>query len=192
MEPKTLALEIGVFRVLQGGDDPPEYAAGWYVDPRTGMRIYYDPTTQAFYTVAGGVYIPLGYMNPAPKQVAVAPGDKLKITLSFKYTGPAQTGVTGYYSIGVYGTFGFNEQMVGQTSFSIPLVTTPPSAPNVTNSYTFTIPTNIGTDWDDIYVKIFGGSPGVPQNLHGYENALIVAGIQPNITEFKIADFAKV
>ena len=192
METKTLALELGAFRVHQGGDDPPEYAAGWYVDPRTGMRIYYDPTTQAFYTVAGGVYIPLGYMNPAPKQVAVAPGDKLKITLSFKYTGPAQTGVTGYYSIGVYGTFGFNEQMVGQTSFSIPLVTTPPSAPNVTNSYTFTIPTNIGTDWDDIYVKIFGGSPGVPQNLHGYENALIVAGIQPNITEFKIADFAKV
>jgi len=192
MELKTLALELGAFRVLQGGDDRSEYAAGWYVDPRTGMRIYYDPTTQAFYTVAGGVYIPLGYMNPAPKQVAVAPGDKLKITLSFKYTGPAQTGVTGYYSIGVYGTFGFNEQMVGQTSFSIPLVTTPPSAPNVTNSYTFTIPTNIGADWDDIYVKIFGGSPGVPQNLHGYENALIVAGIQPNITEFKIADFAKV
>ena len=192
MELKTLALDLGVVRVLQDGADPPEYAAGWYIDPQTGQRIFYDPNTQKFYTMAGGVYIPLGYMNPAPKQVAVAPGDRLKITLSFKYTGPAQSGVTGYYSIGVYGTFGFNEQMVGQTTFNIPLVTTPPSAPNVTDSYTFTIPTSIGTDWDDIYVKIFGGSPGVPQNLFGYENALIIAGIRPNITEFKIADFAKV
>ena len=82
--------------------------------------------------------------------------------------------------------------MVGQATFNIPMVTSPPAAPNVTSSYTFTMPTNIGTDWDDIYVKIFGGSPGVPQNLYGYENALVVAGIQPNITEFKIADFAKV
>ena len=26
----------------------------------------------------------------------------------------------------------------------------------------------------------------------GYENALTIAGVQPNITEFKIADFANV
>ena len=195
MELKTLALDLGVLEVPHGnGTDPPEdpVLAGRYVDTRTGQQVIYDPVTHKFYTLAGGVYIPLGYMNPAPKQVAMAPGDKLKITISFKYTGPAITGVTGYYCIGVYGTFGFNETMVGQTSFNIPMVTTPPSAPNVTDSYTFTIPTNIGTDWDDIYVKIFGGSPGVPQNLFGYENALIIVGIQPNITEFKIADFAKV
>jgi hypothetical protein len=200
MKLKTLALDLGLIEVPhQNGADPPvdPVAAGYYVDVRTGQQVYFDPNSAKFYTLAGGVYIPLGYMNPAPKQVAVAPGDKLKITISFKYTGPAITGVTGYYCIGVYGTFGFNETMVGQTSFNIPMVTTPPSAPNVTDSYTFTIPTNIGSDWDDIYVKIFGGTPSIGGSattpyLFGYENALIIAGINPSITEFKIADFAKV
>jgi len=203
MELKTLALDLGVFKALQAEADPPMIAqqdplvSGWYLDPNTGQRVFYDANTQKFYTLAGGVYIPLGYMNPAPKQVALAPGDRLKITISFKYTGPAITGVTGYYCIGVYGTFGFNETMVGQTSFNIPQVVTPPSAPNVTNEYTFTIPTSVGTDWDDIYVKIFGGNPSIGGSattpyLFGYENALIIVGTQPNISEFKIADFIKV
>jgi hypothetical protein len=50
---------------------------------------------------------------------------------------------------------------------------------------------------DDIYVKIFGGSPSIGGEattsfLFGYENALTIAGVQPSITEFKISDFAKV
>ncbi len=200
MELKTLDLSLKAIRVLQDGSDPPEEVLlipGWYVDPQTGQRIFYSPDSQKFYTLAGGVYIPLGYMNPAPKQVAVAPGDRLKVTISFKYTGPAVTGVTGYYCLGVYGTFGFDEKLVQKTTFNLPLVTSSPSAPNVSDSYTFTIPTGIGTNWDDIYVKIFGGSPSIAGEattpyLFGYENALTIAGIQPNITEFKIADFAKV
>jgi hypothetical protein len=200
MKIKNLALDLGAFKVLQEYPDPKlvdPVLSGWYVDPRTGQRIFYDSTAGKFFTLAGGVYIPLGYMNPAPKQVAIAPGDRLKITLSFKYTGPAITGVTGYYCIGVNGLFGFNEMMVGQTTLSIPQVVTPPSAPNVTDSYTFTIPTTIGTDWDDIYVKIFGGNPSIGGGattsfMFGYENALTIAGIQPSITEFKISDFAKV
>jgi hypothetical protein len=62
----------------------------------------------------------------------------------------------------------------------------------VTDEYTFTIPTSVGTDWDDIYCKIYGGSPSVPQTLFGYENALLIVGTSPAITEFKIADFVKV
>jgi hypothetical protein len=189
MELKTLALDLGVLRTLQDEADPPEYAAGWYVDPQTGQRVFYDPNTQKFYTMAGGVYIPLGYMNPAPKQVTLAIGDKLRITMSFKYSGPAITSAVCYYSIGVYGTFGFDEKMVGQNSKSIPQYTTPTE---VTDSYTFTIPSSVGTDWDDIYCKIYGGSPGLSQTLFGYENALVIVGTQPNITEFKISDFAKV
>jgi hypothetical protein len=200
MEIKTLALDLGAFKLLQEAPGQPlqdPTLSGWYVDQRTGQRVFYDSTAGKFFTLAGGVFIPLGYMNPAPKQVAVAPGDKLKITLSFKYTGPAITGVTGYYCIGVNGLFGFNETMVGQTTFNIPLVTSPPSSPNVTDSYTFTIPTSIDTDWDDIYLKIFGGNPSIGGQattsfMFGYENALTIAGIQPSITEFKISDFAKV
>ncbi|RAL68842.1 hypothetical protein C1G86_1578 [Dehalococcoides mccartyi] len=29
--------------------DPP--VAGWYVDPRTGQRIFYDSNTEKFYTL---------------------------------------------------------------------------------------------------------------------------------------------
>ena len=70
MELKTLALDLGVLRVLQDGADTPVQqdppVSGWYVDPRTGLRVFYDTNTGKFYTMAGGVYIPLGYMNPAP------------------------------------------------------------------------------------------------------------------------------
>ncbi|KTB47835.1 hypothetical protein DEALK_06800 [Dehalogenimonas alkenigignens] len=197
---KKLELELKPF-TAQGesaialAEDPA--LPGWYVDPVTGQRVFFDPVAGKFFTVAGGVYIPLGYMNPAPKQVAVAPGDRLMVSISFKYTGPAISGVTGYYCIGTNGMFGFDEKLVQLTTFSIPQVTSPPSYPNVTNSFTFTIPSNVDTNWDDIYVKIFGGTPSIggqatTNYLFGYENALLVAGIQPTISEFKISDFAKV
>ena len=189
MEVKTLALDLGGFRVLQGGGNLPVLAAGWYVDLATGARVYFDPKTMNFYTLAGGVYIPLSYMNPAPKQVAVAPGDKLKISLSFSYSGPAITGAVIRYCIGVYGTFGFTENMVWENTKNLALATTPTP---YTDEYTFTIPSNIGADWNDIYCKIYGGSPSVPQTLFGYENALTIAGLTPNITSFTIKDFAKV
>jgi hypothetical protein len=192
MELKTLDLDLGEFVVLQENTIRPlqePMVAGWYVDPSTGQKIFYDPSTHNFYTQAGGVYIPLGYMNPAPKQVTLAPGEKLKITMSFKYSGPAISSAVCYYSIGVYGLFGFDEKMVGQNSKSIPQYVTPTQ---VTDSYTFTLPTNVGNDWDDIYCKIYGGSPGVPQTLFGYEQALLIVGKDPTISEFTIADFAKV
>jgi len=187
MELKTLALDLGLIGVLQDGIT--SLAAGWYIDPRTGMRVFYDPNTQNFYTMAGGVYIPLGYMNPAPKQVSIGPGEKLKITISYKYSGPAISGVIERFCVGVYGVLGFNETMVGENTRNLTASTTPQT---YTGSYTFTIPTSVGGDWDDIYCKIYSGSPSVPQTLFGYENALVIAGREPSISEFTIVDFAKV
>ncbi|APH12389.1 hypothetical protein ASJ33_04100 [Dehalococcoides mccartyi] len=192
MKLKTLSIDLGEFKALQEsaqGQMPEPSAAGWYIDPRTGEHVFYDPDSHKFYTLAGGIYIPLGYMNPAPKQVTLAPGEKLRINISFKYSGPAISSAICYYSIGVYGLFGFDEKMVGQNSKSLPQYTTPTQ---VTDSYTFTLPTNVGNDWDDIYCKIYGGSPGVPQTLFGYEQALLIVGKDPTISEFMIADFAKV
>ena len=194
MKLKTLALELGVLEV---NTSPQEYVAGWYVDPNTGQQVFYDPATRNFYTLAGGIYIPLSYMNPAPKQVTVAPGDSLQISVSFKYTGPAIIGACIRYCVGIYGTFGFTEELVAIESFNIPQVVTSPSSPNVTNSHTFAIPTNIGTNWTSIYVKMYGGTPSLgsdvtPSYIFGYQDALVVVGTQPNITEFKIADFVKV
>ncbi len=184
-----LALDLGRIQVLQGEGDPPVYVAGWYVDPQTGQRIYYDPKTQNFYTLQGGVFIPLGYMNPAPKQVSIGPGEKLKITISYKYSGPAISGATERFCVGVFGAFGFTEQLVGENTKNLPASTTPQL---YTGEYTFTIPPEVGTDWNDIYCKIYGGSPGVPQTLFGYENALVIVGLGPAISEFTIKDFVKV
>jgi hypothetical protein len=182
MELKTLALDLGMIRVLQAGDGQP-YQAGWYLDPVTGQRVYYDPETQNFYTMAGGVYIPLGYMNPSPKQVAIAPAERLRITISYKYSGPAITGAIEYFSVGVYGTFGFDEKLVGKNTRNLPASTTPTA---YTGSYTFTMPADVGSNWDDIYCKIYSGA------LFGYENALVIIGKDPAISDFTIADFVKV
>jgi hypothetical protein len=189
MNTKTLDLNLGRIRVLQDNTISPVYLEGWYIDPLTNQRVYYKAETETFYTMAGGVYIPLGYMTPAPKQVALGPGEKLKITISYKYSGPAVSGAIERFCIGVYGTFGFNETLVGENTRSLPASTTPLQ---YTGSYTFTIPTSVGSDWDDIYCKVYGGSPGVPQTLFGYEQALLIVGKDPTISEFTIADFAKV
>jgi len=187
MEIKTLNLELGTVKVLQETARP--LVSGWYVDPQTGTSVYYDTITQNFYTLSGGIFIPLGYMNPAPKQVSIGPGQQLRITISYKYTGPAVSGAIERFCIGVYGTLGFNETLYGENSRSLVATTTPTT---YTGSYTFTIPSNVGTDWNDIYCKIYGGSPGISQTLFGYENALLIVGKDPTISEFTIADFVKV
>jgi len=189
MEIKTLALDVGVIKPLQVENNSLEYQAGWYIDPVTGQRIFYDPNARSFYTMAGGVFIPLGYMNPAPKQVVLGPGERLRITVSYKYSGPAITGAIEYFSVGVYGTFGFDEKMSGNNTRNLPASTTPQP---YTGQYTFTMPTNVGSNWDDIYCRIYGGSPGVPQAFFGYEDCLLIVGKDPTISEFEIADFVKV
>ena len=197
----TLTPLISSFKLSLGGADPvvgQQLAfSGWYRDPVTGQQYYYDAVQNQWYVYAAGYLYALGYMNPAPKQVTLAPGDKLKITLSFKYTGPAVTGVSSRYCIGAYGATGFDEKIYLTPTFNIPanLTATPVT---VTNEATFTLPASPGADWDDIYVKIWGGTPSIggselsPNYIFGYENALIIVGITPVITEFKILDFVKV
>ncbi len=189
MKTKTLALDLGQVRTMQDEIVPQSFLEGWYVDPATGQRVFFDGETETFYTMAGGVYIPLAYMNPAPKQVAVAPGDRLRITISYKYSGPAITGIKERFVIGIYGTFGFNDAVSGENVRNLPASSTPTS---YTGEYVLTIPANVGNDWDDIYCKVYGGSPSVPEALLGYSQALLIVGKDPAISEFAIADFIKV
>ena len=184
---KTLDLNLGAIRPLQ--TDSQKYTSGWYVDAQTGQPVYYDPDTRNFYTLSGGIYLPLGYMNTAPKQVGVTIGDKLKISISYQYSGPAITGALERFCVGVYGAFGFSEQLVGEITRNLPASSSPQT---YTDAYTFTIPNNVGTDWNDIYCKIYSGSPGVPETIFGYENALLIAGLSPTVSAFTITDFAKV
>jgi hypothetical protein len=78
---------------------------------------------------------------------------------------------------------------VGTNSRNLSQSTTPLT---YTGEYTLTIPSGAGTDWDDIYCKVTGGSPGVNESIFGYENALVITGNDPTIREFKITDFVKV
>lgn len=184
---KTLELSLGGIRPLQS--EVQEYAPGWYVDPQTGQPVYYDPESHNFYTLGGGIYLPLGYMNQAPKQISLGPGEQLKITISYKYVGPAVSSVVERFCIGIYGAFGFTEQIVGTNTRNLSQSTTPLT---YTAERTLTIPSGVGTDWDDIYCKVSGGTPGVNESIFGYENALLITGKDPTISEFKISDFVKV
>lgn len=191
MVTKTLELELGSIGALGSiAVGQQLISSGWYYDPVTGKQYYYDALQNQWYIYAAGLLYALGYMNPAPKQVALAPGEKLKLSISYKYVGPAVTGAIERFCIGVYGALGFNEKVYGANTKNLPLYITPTL---VTSEYTLTLPaTGVGSDWNDIYAKISGGSPSVPETLFGYENALIIVGLQPTITEFKIVDFVKV
>jgi len=184
MVTKELSINLGTI-----GD--PQYSPGWYVDA-AGNRYYYDGTQ--WYVYAAGYLYPVtalaAYMNAAPKQVTLAPGERLKISISYQYSGPAITGAVERFVIGVYGALGFTEKVVGTNTKNLPLCTT---ATLFTSYYTLTLPaTGVGSDWDDIYAKISGGSPSVPETMFGYENALVIAGLTPTITNFTITDFVKV
>jgi hypothetical protein len=186
MTTKTLELALGSISVGQQ-----LASSGWYYDPVIGKQYYYSALQNQWYIYVSGLLYALSYMNPAPKQVSLAPGEKLKITLSFKYIGPAVTGVASRYVIGVYGAAGFDEKVYATSTLAIPanLTATPVT---VTQDATLTLPASPGADWDDIYVKISGGTPSIGEYLFGYENALILVGLAPAITEFKILDFVKV
>lgn len=182
MVTKTLELPLGN---IVGN---PAYETGWYQDAATGQYYYYDAVQNLWYVYVAGYLYALGYMNPAPKQVSLGPGEKLKITLSFKYRGPALT-VSSRYVIGIFGALGFDERVYEQKTLPIPenLTATPIT---VTQDATLTLPvTGAGADWNDIYVKIWTPTW---EYFFGYENALIIVGIQPEISEFKILDFVKV
>jgi hypothetical protein len=152
-------------------------------------------------TALGWYYYPLGYMNPAPYTVTLFPGDRLKITLSFQYTGPAVTGVSAKYAIGIYSAYGFDEKVYVTTTFNIPAnsSTTPIT---ITSDAVLTLPTSgVTADWNDIYVKMWGGSPSIggtessPNYIFGYENALAIGNLpptMPTITQFTILGFVKV
>ena len=80
-----------------------QYDTGWYTDPATGEKYYYDAAAKQWYIQSAGYLYPLTIAKQtAPKTVSIAPGDTLRVSFSYKYTGPAIS-VTEYASIGVYG-----------------------------------------------------------------------------------------
>lgn len=162
---------------------------GWYADPDTGQRYVY--SGGQWYVYTAGQLIPLLFTNrwPAPKVVALAPGDRLQITLSFAYSGPAVSGARAYFGWGYFGLFGiWSPTQEIWTTFNIPANS---SATPVVQSYTFTIPGTVSAGRPDILVQINGGTPDVGQHDLAYNQALQIIGVQPMISDFQIQDFQK-
>lgn len=168
----------------------PSYETGWYRDPNTNEYYYYDATEKKWYVYSAGLLYPLAIAEiSAPKTITIAAGDGVKITLSYKYAGPASSGVEEYFSIGWKDAFGYHPKVVGSNSRNLPVCGVPTS---FTSEKTLTIPTNVGTNWIYLECKVWHGSPDVPETGLRYKDAFQVVGITAVVTEFTIVDFVKV
>ena len=185
MVTKTLELPLGT---IVG--DPPAYETGWYQDLTTGEYYYYDATEKKWYIYAAGYLYALAIAElSAPKTVTVKAGDSLKISISYKYVGPAVTGAEEYFSIGYKDALGYHPKVTGTITRNLPICATPTS---FTAEKTLIIPTNVALNWTYIECKVWHGTPDVPETGLRYANALEIVGITAEITEFSIVDFVKV
>lgn len=185
MVTKALDLSLGT---IEG--DPPAYETGWYQDTVTGEYYYYDATEKKWYIYAAGYLYALAIAEEsAPKKVTVKAGDSVKISISYKYTGPASTGVEEYFSIGIKGITGYSPKVTGTITRNLPICATPTT---FTAEKTLIIPANVALDWNHIECKVWHGTPDVPETGLRYINALEIVGITAEITEFSIVDYVKV
>lgn len=183
MTTKTLELSLGSIV------DPPAYATGWYHDPTTGQYYYYDAENKKWYIYSAGYLYPLAIAEEsAPKTVTVKAGDKLKISISYKYSGPASTGVEEYFSVGIKGVT-YSPKIYVTNTRNLPVCATPTL---FTAENTLLIPASVGEDWTAIECKVWHGTPDVPETGLRYIDALTIVGIEAEITQFTIVDYVKV
>ncbi len=178
MTTKTLQLSLGSIGV---------YATGYY--QFEGQWYYYDATIGQWYIYSAGLLYPLKITEvSAPKVVTIAAGDKLKITISYTYTGPASVGVEEYFSIGSKVALQYWPKVVRRHSRNLPVTGAPTE---FTWSEALTIPTNVEDDWTYIECKVWHGTPDVPETGIRLRDALSVVAVTPEITNFSIDDYVK-
>lgn len=174
---------------------PGDPLPGWYFDSLTGEWVYYDQYTRQWFIQQDGILVPLAIdrypatnVNPnAP--IAIGPGDKIKIDMSYKYSGPAITNVEEYFSIGYEILTVYTPKVKDYNYRNLPTSSTPLP---YTSTKTLTIPSDVGSNWTMIEAKVWRGTPSVPEKGWQLYNAFKIAGIVPDITEFKIISFNKV
>jgi len=174
--------------------NPQALAAGWYQDPATGQWYYYDEEGRRYINVAGYLY-PAHEWESAPKVVNLAHGDTLKISVSFKYSGPGKP-VKLYGCIGNLGTvwpYAFDEVLkaTGQ-SFTLS-----ESASPVTYNNTIDIPITTAIDagkYYAIYAKLVDGISFKEDETGSValRDAVFVVSAEPTFADFKITDYKQV
>ncbi len=185
LEVKGLSPQQGV-RPLQTS----AYYTGLYYDPLAELYYYaqYNAATGRIdvyeWTAQGYVYATSWV--PAPKCLEVTVGDKLRIYADFYYTGPEFTGEL-YGAIGTHG-IGFDEKTYNVATLSLPQCL---AETHFTNKYVDVQVKNVlGWHYYSIYIKARDGIGNVISPY--YEDALLIVGVEPEFTEFKIYDFVKV
>ena len=198
----TLSLEepgIGVPVVLPGQ----VLASGYYTDPTTGCRYYYDSYRDQWYVVAAGYLYPLAISwQPSPStKLELTEKETLRFGLRFYYLGPAVTR-TFYAALGKNKTSGTFEEWSGcavSKDITFPLCSTKTL---FTDKYLdlvlpewswFEIWGHAGEDFA-AYVKILNGitfTTGVNITPLYYDVGRVIEK-KGEFSEFSIAKFEKV
>jgi hypothetical protein len=166
--------------------------AGWYYDPDTGQWYYYDEEGKRYF-YAAGLFYPMMEWEPAPKVVNVRHGDTLRISVSFKYSGPSKT-CKLYGSVGQKYSFSVFDEILKATSpsFTLDESTTP-------KTYIKQVDIAIieaiaaGKSYG-IYAKLIDGI-GFKERVTGsvaLEDAIFVVSAEPTFADFEITDYAQV
>lgn len=181
---KTLELDL----------NPGTLTPGWYRDLATGEWYYYDNEGRRYIYIAGQVY-PAMLWEAAPKVVNLKTGDTLRISVSFKYSGPQKSlalrGVVG--NLGSLWPNNFDEVLwVRSPSFTIG----PDAAPKVyTRQVDVPITTALAAGKSySIYTKLEDGV-GFTEDQTGSKalrDAIFIVSVEPTFSEFSITNYEQV
>ena len=177
-------------KTLEAGLSP--LAAGWYRDPATGQWHYYDGEGIR-YTYAAGYIYPMHLFETAPKVINLALGDTLRISFSFRYSGPSKT-VKPHGAIGGKTWPNIFDEYVNITG---PAFTLSQSVTPLSYNRSVDIPVQsplVGGQYYHIYVKLIDGialKEGETGSV-ALENAVFVVSAEPSFAGFTITDYVKV
>jgi hypothetical protein len=172
--------------------NPLALVAGWYQDSETGQWYYYDEDGQRYIYASGYLYAQMLW-QPAPKVVNLKHGDTLRISVSFKYMGPAKT-CKLYGSVGQKSLFDVFDEILSVTSATF---TIPQSDVQTTQTRTVDIPITTAIaagKYYGIYTKIIDGvsfQEGVTGSV-ALQDAVFVVAAEPTFSDFMITDYVKV
>lgn len=187
-------MSITVIRPLQTAT-PTTVSPGYYL--LNGVRYYFNGTQ--WYRCDGLMLVPLA-VGFSPLSIidggawtgtppAVMTGDKFRVTMTYKYQGPAVTNARRYVAWGSWG-LRFDAKLEVVTNTDIPASPTSPTTYTFTAD--FTVPSNVNADWTAVYFKIDSGTPSVPEMGISYSNAVQILLPQPTITDVNFTSISKV
>ena len=191
---------------------PSGLKAGYYKDPATSTSFYYDGTNWYMLENGQKIMLPLGIESTGYQYSALAyenpptvyPGNTVAVHVTYNYIGPVVTGLKQYIALGSSMLSVFTDKIANSDP---PEGQDPPlSITGITNNndgtnnyirnlprcniatlhgfiWTFTIPSNVESNWNAIFVKLYDGTPQVAGRLTiEVPNCLSMLGLNKKLT----------